>query len=35
MLGGELFADAEQFSSRLKRDIEEKRKLLRTLGYPN
>jgi tripartite-type tricarboxylate transporter receptor subunit TctC len=35
MLGGELFANAEQFSSRLKRDIEEKRKLLRTLGYPN
>jgi tripartite-type tricarboxylate transporter receptor subunit TctC len=34
MLGANLYADAAAFGARLKRDIEEKRALLKTLGYP-
>jgi tripartite-type tricarboxylate transporter receptor subunit TctC len=34
MLGADLYADAAAFGARLARDIEEKRALLKTLGYP-
>jgi tripartite-type tricarboxylate transporter receptor subunit TctC len=34
MLGDNLYADAAAFGARLKKDIEEKRALLKTLGYP-
>lgn len=34
MLGADLYAGAAAFGARLKKDIEEKRALLKTLGYP-
>jgi tripartite-type tricarboxylate transporter receptor subunit TctC len=34
MLGADLYAGADAFAARLKRDIEEKKALLKTLGFP-
>ncbi len=34
MLGAELYTDGATFGARLKKDIEEKKALLKTLGYP-
>jgi tripartite-type tricarboxylate transporter receptor subunit TctC len=34
MLGADLYADATAFDVRLKKDVEEKKALLRMLGYP-
>ena len=34
MLGADLYTDAAAFGARLKKDIEEKKALLKTLGYP-
>jgi tripartite-type tricarboxylate transporter receptor subunit TctC len=34
MLGADLYANADAFGARLKKDIEEKKALLKTLGYP-